>query len=92
MIRGASFNSVPDKGILYLRFPDKGNHVAVTIGDRNDMIAAPLWYWAISDKGQLVLTDYSGEKLSTMELIEYSSSEVLIRSRGALTSYKRTKK
>lgn len=92
MVRGASFNSVPDEGILYLGFPDKGNHVAATIGDRNDAIAAPLWYWAIDESGELVLSDYSGKKLATMELIEYSPSEVVVRNGGKITQYKRTKK
>ncbi|MEY3394400.1 MAG: hypothetical protein RL346_636 [Verrucomicrobiota bacterium] len=92
MIRGASFNSVPDEGILYLGFPAKGSHVAATIGDRKEAIAAPLWYWTIEKNGALLLTDYSGKKQATLDLIEYSPSKVVVRNRGEIIQYERTTK
>ena len=92
MIRGASFNSVTDEGILYLRFPYDGKHVAATIGDRNDAVAAPIWYWAIGEDGRLVLSDNSGETCASLELIEYSPTAVVVRNRGEIIHYNRKKK
>lgn len=92
MIRGASFNSVPDEGILYLGFSAKGNHVAATIGDRKQAIVAPLWYWTIEKNGALLLTDYSGNKQATLDLFEYSPRKVVVRIRGEIIQYERTAK
>jgi hypothetical protein len=92
MIQGASFDSIPDSGIVYLGFPKTGNTVAATIGDRNDALAAPLWYWAIDSSGALVLSDYSGKREAAIELIEFKSAEVTVRNGKDVIHYKRTKK
>ena len=69
MIRGASFNSIPDSGIVYLGFSETGNDVSATLGDRNKELAAPLWYWSIDSSGAMVLTD-NGEVVATLQLID----------------------
>ena len=92
MVRGASFNSIPDSGILYMGFPATGNTVAVTFGDRNKSFASPLWYWSIDSTGAIVLSDYSGVREASMELIEFKKDEVTVRNGRELIRYERTKK
>lgn len=92
MIRGAGFNSIPDSGIVYLGFSETGNTVAATIGDRDGALAAPIWYWTIDSSGALALSDDSGNKEATLELIEFAEGEVTVRNGSQVTHYTRTKK
>ncbi len=94
MLRGANFSSIPDKGIIYLGFPASGNYVAATVGDRNDALAAPIWYWSIDSKGVLVLTedDDGRETVAKLDLIMFSNNEVTVRNHGVAIRYRRTEK
>lgn len=92
MVRGASFRSVPDSGILYMGFSPTGNTVAVTIGERKKSITAPMWYWSIDSSGAIVLSDYTGVRHATMELIKFKQNEVTVRNDREIIRYERTQK
>ena len=91
MVREATFTSVPDHGILHLRFPKTGNHVSATIGDRKGLLAGPVWFWKIDPVGALVFSDHSGNQTATFELLEYADSAVTVRARSSIIRYNRKK-
>ena len=90
MIRGESFQSVPDTGILSMSFPLSGDHVIVVIGDRNDAVARPVYNWFIDSSGKLVLTE-DGITQATLGLISFDDDfiEVWDDFRGGV-KYRRT--
>lgn len=91
MILGARFESVSDEGLLsFGGFQLSNNYVRVTIGDRNEAIAAPLWYWSIANDGSLKLQDSSGIEMASLELIEYQKSKIIVRNGENIVQYTRT--
>ena len=90
MIRGATFSSIPDSGIVSLGFTTDGNAVGATIGDRRKELTAPLLHWSIDASGALILSEHTGEVVATLELIEFAKGEVTVRKGGEIIRYKRT--
>ncbi|MCB1077320.1 MAG: hypothetical protein KDM64_05760, partial [Verrucomicrobiae bacterium] len=75
MVRGKEFRSTEDTGVLWMGFPERGNHVAVTVGDRNGWVAGPVYKWSVEKNGKLVFTE-DGEMQDVFELIRFSNDKV----------------
>lgn len=89
MIRGYSYELEGRKGFLRFNFPDQGKHVAATIGDLDDAVAAPLWEWQVAKGGSLIIEEYDGSIVVQLNLIKFADDLVTVQIRGNQEQYNR---
>ena len=61
-----------------MRFPESGDYVVTTIGERHGDIAGPVYKWRINKAGRLVFLENLNE-LDEFKLIRFTPGEVEVR-------------
>ena len=91
MIRGFTFKSLSDDGIVWLGFPETGNRASVSIRTNSGFSLAPVWFWTLQSPDLLVLSNHSGDRRASFELIQFSMNEMTVRVNKKITRYERSK-